>query len=357
VPLMTDPNPPTAVVANLTVTGTTAPGALTAWPDGAAQPMASDVNWPRGGTVPNPVIVQVGPTGNVDLHNYAGCADVIMDVVGWFTGPLPVITSAPPPAATTCGNPGNTGWLARFNFYRATAGLAPVTANQTYSDGDYLHARYMVKNQVIAHSETVGMPYYSAAGNLAAQSGNIAVSSTTSATDESSIDWWMAAPFHAIAMMDPRLKQTGFGAYREVRSGWQSAFAVDTSRGNPFTGGIYPVFWPGNGMTVPLHTYSGNESPDPLQACPGYSGTVGLPVFVEVGGNVATTAGPVHTFTENGVPLAHCVIDSQNAALSSYLKWRGAVIVIPQQPLKAGARYVVTLTVNGVLRTWTFGVS
>ena len=39
VPAMTDPNPPTAVVANLTVTDTTAPGALIAWPDTAARPM------------------------------------------------------------------------------------------------------------------------------------------------------------------------------------------------------------------------------------------------------------------------------------------------------------------------------
>ena len=84
---------------------------------------------------------------------------------------------------------------------------------------------------------------------------------------------------------------TGFGAYRENgASGWNAGFSLDTSRGNPFSGGSYPVFWPGNGKTVPLRTYSGNESPNPLQACPGYSGTVGLPVFVEVGGNVATTA-------------------------------------------------------------------
>jgi hypothetical protein len=84
---------------------------------------------------------------------------------------------------------------------------------------------------------------------------------------------------------------------------------------------------------------------------------VGLPVFVEVGGNVATTAGSVHSFTGNGTALAHCVIDSRNAAVGSYLKWRGGVIVIPQKPLQPGVTYVVTLTVNNVLRTWSFSVS
>ena len=355
VPAMTDPNPPTAVVANLTVTDTTAPGALIAWPDTAARPMTSDVNWPSGGTVPNPVIVPVGPTGKVDLYNAAGCADVIMDVVGWFTGPPQVFTAALPPADVACPSP---AWLARFNYWRSTAGLPKVAENATWSSGDYLHSRWMVKNNLAAHDETPGTPYYTTAGDLAGNSGNIAVNSTTSSPDTSAIDWWMGAPFHAMAMMDPRLKTTGFGAYRENRtSGWDAGFSLDTSRGNPFSGGSYPVFWPGNGKTVPLRTYSGNESPNPLQACPGYSGTVGLPVFVEVGGNVATTAGPVHSFTGNGTALAHCVIDSRNAAVGSYLKWRGGVIVIPQKPLVAGVTYVVTLTVNGVPRAWTFSVS
>jgi hypothetical protein len=354
VPAMTDPNPPTAVVANLTVTNTTTAGALAAWPDTAAQPATSDVNWPQGGTVPNPTIVQVGPTGSVDIGNGNGCSDVIMDVVGWFAGPAPTIAAAPPPVDNVCPA---APWLARLNYWRSTAGLPKVTENATWSAGDYLHSKWMVKNNLAAHDETPGTPYYTAAGDLAGNSGNIAVSSTTSSPDTSAIDWWMAAPFHAMAMMDPRWTSAGFGAYRETRpSGWNAGFTLDTSRGNPFSGGTYPVFWPGNGKTVPLTTYSGNESPDPLPQC-GYSGTVGLPVFVEVGGNVATTAAAGSTFTGNGTPLAHCVIDSTNAAVGSYLKWRGGVIIIPKAPLKAGVTYVVTVTVNGVLRTWSFSVS
>jgi hypothetical protein len=82
----------------------------------------------------------------------------------------------------------------------------------------------------------------------------------------------------------------------------------------------------------------------------------GLPVFVEVGGNVATTV-TVHTITGNGTPLAHCVIDSTNANLAQYLTGRGGVIVIPQQPLQPGVVYVVTLTVNNAPYTWSFQVS
>src|SRR5207245_1026873 len=132
VPLMTDPNPPTAVVANVTVTDTSQASALIAWPDGAAQPLASDLNWTAGVTVPNLVVAQVGPTGKVDLDNIFGCTDVVMDVVGWFTGPIPVITPAPPPSATPCPAPSGGGWLSRFNFYRASANLPNVTGNAVW---------------------------------------------------------------------------------------------------------------------------------------------------------------------------------------------------------------------------------
>src|SRR3989475_3627049 len=123
--------------------------------------------------------------------------------------------------------------------------------------------------------------------------------------------------------------------------------AVDVLRGNPFSGGMYPVYFPGNGATQPLTTYGGNESPDPLQACSGYAAPTGLPVFIQIGGNVATTAGPVHSFTGNGTALAHCVIDSTSPGVGSNLTYRGGVIVVPRQPLQNGVRYVVAITVNG----------
>ena len=351
VPSMTDPNPPTAVVANITVTDTTAASFLTAWPDGAARPLASDLNWTRR-TVANLAVVQVGPTGKIDLYNAAGCTNVIVDVVGWFTGPIPITIPGPAPTATACP-----GWISRLNYWRSTAGLSPLSENAVWSSGDRLHSAYMVKNNLIAHDETPGTPYYTVAGDAAGNSGNIEVNSSLSFTDQQAIDFWMQAPFHAMGMMDPRLQTTGFGAYRENTSGWRAAFTLDTLRGNSFTGGSYPVYWPGNGKTVPLRSYNGFESPDPLQACSGYSAPTGLPVFVQVGGNVATTAGAVHSFTGNGAPLAHCVIDSHSPGVGANLTYRGGVIVIPRQPLLPGVVYVVTVTVNGVLRAWTFQVS
>jgi hypothetical protein len=263
----------------------------------------------------------------------------------------PARATAQPPLKLAASGP----WLDRLNVWRISTGLSALTENTTWSAGDYNHALYMVKNNLVTHYETPGVPYYTSAGDTAARNGNIYVSSSTAMTDTQAIDWWMQAPFHALGLMDPRLTTTAFGSYREVKSGWQMGAAVDVLRGNPFTGGHYPVFFPGNGTTEPLTSYGGHESPDPLQACSGYAAPTGLPVFIQVGGNVTTTVGG-HSFTGNGTALAHCVIDSHNAALGSSLKSRGAVVLIPRQPLQNGVTYSASLTVNSVPYTWSFTV-
>ena len=231
--------------------------------------------------------------------------------------------------------------------------MAALTENSTYDSGDAAHALYMVKNDLVTHYETPGVPYYTAAGDAAARASNIYVSSSTSTTDVQAIDWWMGAPFHAMGMMDPRLTQTGFGSYREVKSGWDMGAALNVQSGNPFTGGGFPVYFPGNGTTEPLTSYSGNEFPDPLQACSGYAVPTGLPVFIELGGNVTTTA-TTSSFTGDGVALPHCVIDSNSPNVGSSLTYRGGVIVIPRAPLVNGVHYTVSLTVNGASYTWSF---
>ena len=84
VPAMTAAIPPTAVVLNVTVTNPTAEGYLTVWPDGNGQPLASDLNFGRGQTRANLVVVKVGADGKVDLFSLAGSTDVVIDVVGWY---------------------------------------------------------------------------------------------------------------------------------------------------------------------------------------------------------------------------------------------------------------------------------
>ena len=75
----------TAVLMNVTVTNTTAASYLTAYPEGATQPLASNLNWVPRETVANRVVVPVSSTGRVTLYNSTGSTDVIVDVNGYFT--------------------------------------------------------------------------------------------------------------------------------------------------------------------------------------------------------------------------------------------------------------------------------
>jgi hypothetical protein len=70
----------------VTVTGTnpTASTFVTAWPTGAARPVASNVNLVPRQTAPNAVVVKLGADGTISLFAAAGRTDLIVDVAGWF---------------------------------------------------------------------------------------------------------------------------------------------------------------------------------------------------------------------------------------------------------------------------------
>jgi len=75
-----------AVVLNVTVTNTTANGGyMIVYPAGQTAPLASNLNWMMGKTVPNRVVVGIGSGGKVSFTNAGGSADLIVDVNGYFT--------------------------------------------------------------------------------------------------------------------------------------------------------------------------------------------------------------------------------------------------------------------------------
>jgi hypothetical protein len=74
----------TAVVLNVTATRASRSGYLTIFPDGQAPPLASNLNFVAGETVPNLVVVPV-VNGRVDIRNgSSGAVDVIADLEGLF---------------------------------------------------------------------------------------------------------------------------------------------------------------------------------------------------------------------------------------------------------------------------------
>lgn len=78
-----DPNT-RAVTLNVTVTGPSTGGYLTVYPDGAAQPTASNLNFSTGQTIANQVTVSL-VDGKIDFYNGSGgTVNVIADLDGYY---------------------------------------------------------------------------------------------------------------------------------------------------------------------------------------------------------------------------------------------------------------------------------
>ena len=275
---------------------------------------------------------------------------------------LPLIAK---PSFLTPPPPGD--WLAYVNYYRATANLPPVSEQSDFSAGDRLHARYMVKNDIIEHTEDPTNPWYTQEGYNAAQSSNLAASYEVDRTDEWAIDSWMQAPFHAVGVLDPELLQVGYGSYREADGRLQMGAALDVTRGLTHTPPAtmrFPIRWPANGISVPIGQHWG-ETPDPLTSCPGYSAPAGLPVILQIGLGNVTPDVTAHSFFQGTAPLDHCVFDetsyvnpdsTQQELARDILGSRDAIVLIPRAPLTAGMSYTVSITTNGWTYSWTFSI-
>lgn len=263
--------------------------------------------------------------------------------------------------------PSQAGWLDYVNYYRAMARLPPVTENTSWSYGNTLHARYMVKNDILEHAEDPGNPWYTPEGLAAAQSSNLVAHSDVNTPDEWAIDRWMQGPFHAIGVIDPGLLQVGYGSYREADGGLQMGAGLDVIRGlgTPPPSVAFPVQWPADGAIVPL-TAHGGEYPSPLTSCPDYRSPSGLPIILQLGPGDRTPTVTASAFLQGSTSLPHCVFDetsyvnpdpAQQALGRSILDSRDAVVVIPRSPLTPGTRYTVSITANGETYTWSFTVS
>jgi hypothetical protein len=74
-----------AVAMNVTAVSPTSSGYVTAYPAGSSQPVASNLNFVAGETVPNRVIVPLGSSGSVSFYNATGTTQLVVDVDGWFS--------------------------------------------------------------------------------------------------------------------------------------------------------------------------------------------------------------------------------------------------------------------------------
>jgi hypothetical protein len=250
----------------------------------------------------------------------------------------------------------DTDWLGTVNTYRAMSGLQPVSENATWSAQAQAHSCYMLQNG-IAHDEIPGRTGYTDGGDIAGNSGNVAVSSSVSATARSHVELWMTGPFHAIGILRHSLRTTGFGlcAQASTPTPWHSGGTLDVIRGidSGATRPSEPIVFPGDGATVPLHSFI-TEFPNPLTMC-GWTGAAGLPLIAMMPNDVTTANS---TLTGPNGQIETCSLHKGNTSDStarSILDGDNAVVVMPREVLADGI-YTVTVNSDGGNVTWSFTV-
>lgn len=263
-----------------------------------------------------------------------------------------VASSPDPVEAIVAGD----DWLSTVNTYRAMSGLQPVSENTTWSAEARAHSCYMLQNG-IAHDEIEGRPGYTPGGDVAGNHGNVAVSSSVSATARNHVELWMTGPFHAIGILRHNLRTSGFGlcAQSDTPTSWHSGGTLDVIRGidgsapRPTT----PILFPGDGATVPLSSFI-TEFPNPLSMC-GWTGSAGLPLIAMLPNDVT---GADSTITGPNGPIETCTLHKGNVTdgtARSILDGDNAVVVMPRDVLADGV-YTVTVNSNGGNVTWSFTV-
>ncbi|MFC1439434.1 S53 family peptidase [Streptacidiphilus sp. N1-10] len=123
----------TSVVLNVTVTGTTSSGYLTAWGDGTTRPKTSNLNWVKGQTIANLVTVPVSGDGGVDFYT-TGPTQVIADVQGYYTDDTSGLTLTTESPTRILDTRSAKGVSTRTAITNSTVSLAVDGANGIPSD-------------------------------------------------------------------------------------------------------------------------------------------------------------------------------------------------------------------------------
>lgn len=295
-------------------------------------------------------------------------------VVGTFSQPVALTAGGTlvinDPSFVDVGGGGGGGQasagLTRLNQLRAIAGLPPVTENQALTQGCLNHAIYMVRNDRIEHDEDPNLPFFTPEGQVAARESNLSVTTVLDSPIQDRINSLMVGPFHGCGFIDPKLDQTGIGYFSEAGTGIQTGLAVNVLGSLNATPGGFPILWPGDGATVDLRSFDGNETPDPLAGI-GFTAPTGVPLYVQLGpGNVTPNVTAFSLRERGGNNLQVAEFDQTNfiganAAEQTLgravLAQRSCIVLLPRDPLLRSTTYDASVTTNGNTINWSFTVS
>ena len=257
-------------------------------------------------------------------------------------------------------------WLGYVNTFREMADVPLVTEDKDLTFGAQSHARYMVvHDRPIAHKEEPGLDLYSEAGHTAGKNGLIFATSQIQADHTWATNFWISAPFHLVAFIDPNLEKVGFGTYNQNVGNFKMAGVIDVRSGLKQPDGTqeYPVMFPADGAETWILRHSLYEWPDSLPSCPGWSRPSGPPIVLMLGEGDIIPAVSRYSVKENGNPLEVCMINETNFVSPNQaeqntgrttLNLRDAIVLMPKNPLAINSVYSVEIEANGELHAWSF---
>ncbi len=310
--------------------------------------------------------------------NPAPTASVIAPENPATTAPAssPMMEEAPGTAGTS------SNWLTVLNGYRTRLKVPPVVEDPALSRGCLAHAKYLMTNygETMAHGQQPGAlfhredeskPGYSPEGLKAARTSDVIYQPRNKLTDDElmaqAIQWWISGPFHRAQLVNPELKQVGFGRYCEG-VGCVSALDSTSDSALALPGGsplAEPIEVPPDGATVKAPGFGG-EWPDPVASCPGYSAfapAITLQLGMHVPAKIGEESLAQTTGAAAGTKVATCAYDSESyvnpdagtqAHGREILRSFGEVVMMVRDPLVGGETYRVAMTVNGKPYTWSF---
>lgn len=175
--------------------------------------------------------------------------------------PTPHVNYFPVVAQTNPLSTKNENALALVNQLRAEAGVPPVTDSGVLNENCFEHARYMAKNNVLAHEQDPNLPFSSSSGQNCAQNGNAWLGSKKSDPGWSpydSVQVWMGSVGHRLWILYPTTQTVGYGFFSTQEEN-RAAAALDIlsfarfSADETYSG--WPVQYPQGNVVVPSTRY------------------------------------------------------------------------------------------------------
>jgi len=264
-------------------------------------------------------------------------------------------------------------WLDTINYYRISSGLPVVKESKAFSAAAKAHAIYVGKTPekyftgiyVNKHKENPESPYATLLG-VTDGAGNISWSSSDNQSN--AVHQLMAAPIHTIGFLRENLETVGYGITAEDGTD-NFVHAFSNISGLSSEKRTKVILFPGDGATVKLNSFDGNEVPEPRESCAGDWKTFrGLAIIAsllkEPHKNLKASLNTPEGLTFDD-PENFCIVTQNNfkttdtaygTALGSILSDDNLVVMFPRNPLSYGLHTAKISQPGEKDITWSFNV-